>query len=492
MNRQHLGIIVAAIALATGAIGYAQPPAGQQDKPQAVIIKGKAPISDKVLQVKLPRPGEADLSNGLHVMVLEDRRAPLVSMQLIVRGAGGYYDPPDHLGLAQFTAANLREGIPGKSSAEIAEQLERLAATLTVGASMSDEDATISASTLVENVDEVIALMAAVVTSPQFPETELARYKTQTRAQLMQQRANPGFLGNERFSIAVAAGHPDGRTAPSIEALDKTTRDALVAFHKTHYVPDHGVIAIAGDISLAEAVKKLEARFAAWKKAGTPAPKVSDPEAIGKPGIMLVGRPNSVQTNLIVGTQAIRRSDPDFYALTVMNKVIGGGPTGRLFRHLREEKGYTYGAGSSVVAPRWAGQWVASTSVRNEVTEPALMDLLDEIRQLRDVRIPAKEFADAKRSLVAAFALALESPQALLQNAITRWRHGLPADYWDRYPERIMAITEADAQAMAKKYLDPSRLQIVAVGNEEAVARALRKIGPVDVYDADGKKVRTY
>jgi zinc protease len=221
-------------------------------------------------------------------------------------------------------------------------------------------------------------------------------------------------------------------------------------------------------------------------------PTVTDPEAITKPGIMLVGRPNSVQTNLIVGTQAIKRSDPDFYALTVMNKVIGGGPTGRLFRHLREEKGYTYGAGSNVVAPRWAGQWIASTSVRNEVTEPALMDLLDEIRQLREVRIPAKEFADAKRSLVATFALALESPQTLLNQTITRWRYGLPADYWDRYAERIMAITEDQAMAMAKKYLDPSRLQIVAVGNEEAVARALRKIGPVDVYDADGKKVRVY
>jgi predicted Zn-dependent peptidase len=159
---------------------------------------------------------------------------------------------------------------------------------------------------------------------------------------------------------------------------------------------------------------------------------------------------------------------------------------------LREEKGYTYGIGSNVDAPRWTGVWVASTSVRNEVTEPALTDLLDEIRQMRDIRVPAKEFADSKRSLVAAFALTLESPNALLQNAITRWRHGLPADYWDRYPERIMAITEDEAQAMAKKYLDPSRLQIVAVGNEEAVARTLRKLGAVDVYDADGKKVRTY
>ena len=171
---------------------------------------------------------------------------------------------------------------------------------------------------------------------------------------------------------------------------------------------------------MAEAVKKLEARFASWKKAGTPVPKVTDPDAVTKPGSILVERPNSVQTSLFVGTQAIRRTDPDFFALTVMNKVIGGGPTGRLFRHLREDKGYTYGAGSIIVAPRFRGVWGASTNVRNEVTEPALTDLLDEMRQTRDVPIPAKEFADAKRSLVAAFALTLESPQALLNNAITR------------------------------------------------------------------------
>ncbi len=484
-------VMFAAVFATAAAVGLAQVPPGQE-KPQAVVMKGKAPVNDSLLKITLPRPNESTLSNGLHVMVLEDRRAPQITMQLIVRGAGGYFDPPDHIGLAQFTAANLREGTPGKSSAQIAEQLERLAATLAVNTSLSDEDATITASALTENVDEVLGLVAEVVTSPQFPEQELTRYKGQTRAQLTQQRANPGFLGQERFSVVVAGSHPDGRTAPTIESLDKTTRDTLIAFHKSHYVPDHGVIAIAGDISLADAVKKLEARFGAWKKAGTPVPKVTDPEAITKPSLSLVGRPNSVQTSLIVGTQAVRRTDADFWAVTVMNKVIGGGPTGRLFRHLREEKGYTYGAGSNVVAPRWAGQWVASTSVRNEVTEPALTDLLDEIRQMREVRVPAREFADAKRTLVAAFALALESPQTLLQQAITRWRYGLPADYWDRYPERIMAITEADAQAMAKKYLDPSRLQIVAVGNEEAVARTLRKLGAVDVYDADGKKVRVY
>jgi predicted Zn-dependent peptidase len=449
-------------------------------------------VSDKLLAIKLPRPQEADLPNGLHVMVLEDRRAPQVTIQLSMRGAGGYYDPADHVGLAQFTAANLREGTTSRNTTEIAEQLDRLSATLNVNAGMSSEDATIAASALTEHVDTVLDLIADVLLNPTFPEAELVRYKTQSRAQLQQQRSNPGFLAQERFSIVMAGDHPDARVAPTPAMLDKTTRNDLAAFHRARYVPDHAVIAIAGDIAMADAMKKVQARLGAWKKAGAPVPTVTDPATLGKPGIFLVERANSVQTTLLVGVQGIRRTDPDFFALSVLNRVIGGGPTGRLFRHLREEKGYTYGAGSNIAAPRFRGVWVASTDVRTEVTEPALNDLLDELRQAREVPVPAKEFADAKRSMIAAFALTLESPQALLNNAITRHRFNLPADYWDRYPERINAISVSDAQAMARKYLDPSRMQIVAVGNAEGVGRALRKLGPVEVYDAEGRPVTTY
>ncbi len=482
-----LGLLVSVIAVA-----MAQGPAPAPPPMSGVVLKGKAPVSEALLDIKLPRPQEADLPNGLHVMVLEDRRAPQVTIQLAMRGAGGYYDPADHAGLAQFTAANAREGTPTRSSIEIAEALDRLSATLTVTAGLSSEDTTVTASALTEHVDVVLDLMADVLLNPTFPEQEFARYKAQTRAQLVQQRAQAGFLAQERFSIVMAGDHPDGRLAPSVATLDKTTRNDLVAFHRARYVPDHAVVAIAGDISMADAMKKIHARLGGWKKTGAPAPSVTDPATLQRPGIFFVERPNSVQTNLLVGVQAVKRTDPDFFALTVMNKVIGGGPTGRLFRHLREEKGYTYGAGSAINAPRFRGIWVAETEVRTEVTEAALTDLLDELRQARDVPIPAKEFADAKRSLIASFALTLESPQALLNNAVTRYRYGLPADYWDRYPSRIMAITEADAQAMAKKYLDPARMQIVAVGHPEGVSRALRKLGPVEVYDAEGKKITTY
>ena len=490
---RRIEVAVAALVLAAGIAVVAQGPPAQQPPPMAgVVFKNKAPVSDALLSIKLPRPQEADLPNGLHVMVLEDRRAPQVTIQLSMRGAGGYYDPADHAGLAQFTAANMREGTTTKSTTDIAEQLDRLSATLNATAGMSSEDATLSASALTEHVDAVLDLMNDVLLNPTFPEQEFARYKTQTRAQLLQQRTIPGFLVQERFSIVIAGDHPDGRMAPTPAALEKTTRNDLVAFHRARYVPDHAVIAIAGDISMADAMKKIQARFGGWKKTGSPVPTVSDPAVVAKPGIYLVERPNSVQTSLLVGVQAIRRNDPDYFALAVLNKVIGGGPTGRLFRNLREAKGYTYGASSFLDAPRFRGTWGASTDVRTEVTEPALTDLLDELRQAREVTIPAKEFADAKRSMIAAFALTLESPQALLGNAITRYRFNLPADYWDRYPERINAITAAEAQTMAKKYLDPSRIQIVAVGNAEGVGRTLRKLGPVEVYDAEGRRITTY
>jgi zinc protease len=172
-----------------------------------------------------------------------------------------------------------------------------------------------------------------------------------------------------------------------------------------------------------------------------------------------------------------------------MNQVVGGGPTGRLYVHLREEKGYTYGAYSGLSAGRYRGTWSASTDVRSDVTEPALRDLLGELVAIRDTIVPAKELQDRKRALVASFALSLESPQQILSYYTTRWIYKLPADYWDKYPQRVMGVTAAQVQTAARKYLDPAHMQIVAVGDGKKVEEILRKFGPLQVYDTEGKKV---
>jgi zinc protease len=254
-------------------------------------------------------------------------------------------------------------------------------------------------------------------------------------------------------------------------------------------VPDRAVLAVSGDVTLAQAKEKAEAAFGSWKKSGAAIPATEDPAPIAGPSIALVVRPGSVQTTLLVGTQSIQRTDPDYDALTVGNRALGG-PFGRLFEHLREQKGYTYGANSGFSATRYRGTWNASTDVRTEVTDPALTDLMEEIRQMRDFPLGDKELSDMKRAIVAGFARSLESPAALLNNYVDSYTYKLPADYWEKYPARIEAVTAADIQRVAKKYWAPERLQIVAVGDRAKVEPALKKLGEIRIFDADGKAIR--
>jgi predicted Zn-dependent peptidase len=472
---------------------FSAPIRAEQEPPSptaGVVKKGKVPVSNEILKIRLPKPVEADLPNGLHLMVLEDHRLPQISFQVFIPGAGGYYDPPDQPGMATFVAALMREGTASRTSEQMSQQLEVMAATLTVTAGAASIESTIAGSSLSDQFERLLDVTADVLTQPSFPAEELARYKQRTRAQLTQQRANPNFLAAETYNRVVYGTHPASRIASSIAALDRATRDELIAFHRARYGPDHAAMAVAGDISMADARKLIEAKFNRWKKSGAAAPAVTDPPALAGAKVHFIGRPNSVQTTLIVGTQAIARTDPDYEALQVMNRIIGGGPTGRLFIHLREEKGYTYGAGSTLNAAMFRGDWSASTSVRTEVTEPALNDLLDEIRQLRDQPASDQEVADAKRSIIASFALSLESPTQLSSYYVTRWRYKLAADYWDKYPDRIAAVTKAQIQTVARKYLIADRMQIVAVGDPAKVADTLKKLGEVEIYDAEGKPLR--
>jgi predicted Zn-dependent peptidase len=462
----------------------------QQDQStKGAVIKGRAPVSEEVLRVKLPRAEEADLSNGVHLMVLEDHRAPSVSFQLIIQGAGGYYDPTELPGLADFTAALMREGTRSQTSQQIAEQLDTLAATVGIGTSMGSQVATMSGSSLTENFDQLLTLATDILLNPTFPEDEIARFKTRQRAGLIQQRSNPGFLAREMIARVLYGAHPASRVSTTMPALERLSPADLVAFHRRTYVPDHAVIGVVGDITMADARRKFESALAGWRKTGSAKPTVSDPADLSGSKVYFIDRAGSVQTSLVVGTPGISRLSPDYDVLAVMNHIVGGGPTGRLFLNLREDKGYTYGASSGLSALRYRGSWQAVTDVRSEVTGPALMELMGEIRRLRDQRVPDGEFRAAKRALVANFALDLESPGGILGDHLTRWLYNLPADYWDKYPDRIMAVTQEQVQAAARKYLDASRLQIVAVGDGAKVVDSLKAFGTIETYDTEGKKV---
>jgi zinc protease len=485
MTAAVLGL--AAVGLLAGALPQA--PAAPPPSATKMVLKGKAPVSNDVLKVKLPRPQEADLPNGLHLMVLEDHRLPQITFTLLIRGAGGYFDPADKVGLANYTASLMREGTKTRTSPQISEALETMAAALNVASGLSGTTASVSGSALSENFDKLMDLASDILLNPAFAPEEWDRLKTRAKAGLIQQRTQPGFLATETFNRVVFGSHPAARVSPTAANLDAITPEALAEFHRAHYVPDHAAIAFAGDISMAEARKLVEAKLGAWKKSGAPQSAVVDPPPMGAPKVFLIARPGSVQTTLYVGTQSMTRTDPDYAALSVVNRVLGG-TMGRLFRHLREEKGYTYGIGSGFSATQYRGSWTSSTSVRTDVTEPALTDLLAEIAELRDKPVPDAELADAKRAIVGTFARDLENPQQVVGYYIDNWQYSLPADYWDTYPQRVMAITAAQAQAAAQKYWGTDRLQIVAVGDASKITETLRKKGELQIYDADGHPMK--
>ncbi len=487
-------LMLASLTLLAVALTLAQTPAPatQQQRPslKGAVLKGKAPVNKEVLKVKLPKPYETRLSNGLQVLVLEDHRLPIFNMQMVIL-SGGLANPADQLGVAQYTAALLREGTKTRDSRQIAEEVDRLGATLSAAAGLTSLTSAVSASGLIDNFDQIMELFADVILNPSFPADEFDKYRTRQIAQLRLQRSQPAFLASEMFSKVIYASHPASRIALTAEEHQRITPEKLRQFHATHYRPNNAIFAIVGDVKPAEVVAKLEKVFGSWQRGEVPQLNIPKVDEIGPGKIYLIDRPGSVQTNLVLGNLSIERTDPDYFALQVMNQVLGGGASARLFLNLREEKGYTYGAYSSVSSSKYRGTFRASTEVRTEVTKGSMDELLYELKRIREEKVPLDEFDRAKRTIVGSFALQLEFPQSVLQNVITQKIYGLPDDYWDTYPQKISAVTQDELQRVARQYLDLDRLQVVAVGDAKQIAEVLKKYGTVEIYDTEGKLLKS-
>ena len=480
---------LSATLAATFALCFAQAPQDPGSKAiplSQVERKNKAPVSDQILKVKIPKPTEITLPNGLTILVLEDHRLPLVTARLSILGAGALSDPADVPGLANITASMLTQGTQTLSSKQIAEQTGELGASIGAQAPWASETTTFTASGLSDNASQWIALASDILLHPSFPEGELNKLKQRMKVQLQQQRSTAGFLMQERFSRAVYGNHPAAITSPTPEALDKITPAMLAQWHATRYVPENAILGIAGDITPAQVTQMFSA-LPAWKAGPTKAALPSATKPASGRRIFLVDRPGSVQTEVEIGNIAISRVDPDYVPMVVMDRIVGGGASARLFMNLREVHGYTYGAYSQLVARRYAGPWVAEGSMRTDATGGAMTEFMNEINRIRDQAVPEKELEETKRSIVASFALSLERPSELLDYAIALKVYNLPADYWDTYPAKVMAITAEQIQRVARKYILPDDLQIVAVGDAAKLKPVLDKYGTVQVFDTNGQ-----
>jgi len=449
--------------------------------------KNLAPVSKEILKVKLPRPVEATLANGVTVLILEDHRFPTITVDFTIDGAGALWDPPSEHGLAGATAQMLREGTVTRNSKQISEQIETLGASFFASAPFGEEAASVGGSGLSDNVDTWFPLMADLLMNPSFPADELAKLKQRQKVQLVQQRQQPGFLASEQFSKAVYGTHPASTISATPESIDGLTSEKLAKWHKQRYSPQNTILGVAGDVNPKEFVAKLNTWLAKWPKNEFKPTQVPATSMVKERRVFVVDRANSVQTTLAMGNIAITRTSPDYPAMVVMDQILGAGAAGRLFLNLREAKGYTYGVYSRFVADKYAGPFRAGGDARTEVTEGTMTEFWNEFRRIREEKVPDTELDDARHAVVAGFALSLERPSQLLDFAETLKIYGLPADYWDKYPAQISAVSAADVQRVAKKYVDPETMQVVAVGNAQKIVPVMEKYGKVQLYDTQGK-----
>jgi zinc protease len=491
INKLFTAVITFALASTSILAQRAGAPPQTGPAGQSVVgadIKGRAPVNKDVLKVNLPKAQEATLSNGLRVVLLENHRVPTFTMQMVVL-SGGLSDPANYRGLAQFTAALLREGTATRKSKDIAEQIDTLGATLNASGGLSSFTTTVTTAGLIENFDPSLDIFQDVVRNPKFPQEEVDKYKQRQLAQLQFQRSLPQFLAAERFQRAVYGEHPAGMIVPPVESIKRIASADLTGFHSTYYRPNNAILTIVGDITLKALMPKLEKAFGDWQKGDVPQTKIPAAPDQGAMKIQLIDRPGSVQTFLQLGNLGIERTNQDYFATLVMNQILGGGPAARLFLNLREKNGYTYGAYSSFGGSKFRGTVVSSSEVRTDVTEGAMREFMYELKRIREEKVNAAELENAKHAIVGGFALSLEQPNALLQNIVTQKLYDLPADYWDTYPQHVMVITAEDIQRVADKYVDLGHLQIIAVGDASKTRDILRKYGTVEVYDADGKLI---
>jgi len=471
----------ALLSLVTSSVTFAQGvTATETSQPTqsltGVQLKGKAPVNTRTLTPTLPKPVEDKLANGLSIVLIEDHELPTFTLQLVI-DRGDFVDPKDKQGVADATASQLREGTKTRSTEQISETLDSLGASFGARTDLGATYAT--ASGLVESIDSVLDVFADMVRNPTFPQTELDKFKQRLISQIENQRSSSSFVAQEQFARAIYGDFPAGTLVPSEASIRALTSADLAAFHAENYAPNVSMLLVAGDITMAQLKPKLERALGAWARkdvSPTSFPMVAAPAASR---VFVLDRAKSVQTSLIMGNLATTGDDPDRFAISVMNRILGGSPASRLFTNLREAKGYTYGAYSSVSSNRYAGVAGASAEVRTEVTEGAMKEFMYEFDRIGKEAVSDVEIANAKRALIGGFALSLENPQAFLGNVYLQKLYGFPANYWEQYPKLIDAVTKADVTRVAAKYFNPKSMQIIAVGDGPKIRDVMSKYGPV-------------
>ena len=438
--------------------------------------------------LNLPVPKQLHLPNGLNLLLVEQHALPIVSANLIIM-SGSDHNPPDCPGLASFTAEMLDEGTRSRSSFKIAADADQIGASLSTGA--STDLSYIATRTLKRNVEGAFELVADVLLNPAFASEEIERIRHDRMTHILQQKDNPGILAIRVFFDAVyGSTHPYGYTDVGTEESNQSvTHELLTGFYQRGYFAANSAMVVAGDITEAEVFNLAEKYFGKWQETG-PAFEPSPITRKKERRIIIVERPDAPQTVLRIGHVGVARSHPDYAAIDVMNTALGGLFSSRINQNLREKHGYTYGASSAFIFRRGPGPFLVGTSVRTDVTAPAVVEIFNEIERIREGQITMEELATAKdsisRSLPGMFETSPEAASSIGQLFV----HNLPLNYYQELPQQIQDVTVEEVQQAARNHMRPEDAVIVAVGDRRQIEPELAKLnlGPVEIRNTNGRR----
>ena len=430
--------------------------------------------------VNFHMPAVHQLSNGLRLVLVERHDVPIVRLYAIVQ-AGAEADPPGLPGTATMVAGLLPEGTHHRSAYQIAKAIDQAGGSIDTGAAWDQSYANVS----VLSNHRVLAfdLLADMLVHPAFAPDEVERIRRQTLSALDVVDQDPSYVADMVLRRLLFAGtdyaHSEDGTRNSIERI---TRKDLADFHASYYTPSRTILAVAGDITESECVKLAQRLLGGWKN-GPVVPRAPrlQPISLHRREVVVVNKPDAVQTEIRVASLGVPRSSPDYFALAVANQVLGGPAANRLFDVLRTEHGLVYGASSDLDCYSSLGAWVAKTSTRSAETIRATEMVLNEISRMRSRPVQQWELQNARDYLVGHEALQFESASQVANQVLEMMLYHLPRDYWKLFPQRVRSLTAGDVLAATKQYLHPNDDVIVLVGNLAAFKDGLKKLGAVRV-----------
>ena len=449
------------------------------------VDRSKPPALEAPPSMKLPQIQHLKLSNGLEVTLMEKHEVPLVQINVILK-TGSAMDPPGKSGLATMTADMLDEGAGGRTALELADAVDFLGADLS--ASAGYHTTVVNLFTPLSKLDSAITLLADVVLRPAFPKEELERLRKERLTTFLQWRDQPQAISSVAFNaLLFGSRHPYGTTPLGNETSVRSFSVAdLERFHQQHFRPNNALVVVVGDVTpdLVEAM--FERIFGQWKGGSVASGNWPQVSQVEQRVVYLVDKPGSAQSVIRIGRIGVERTTKDYFPLQVLNTILGGSFASRLNQNLREEHGYSYGAGSVFDMRPLPGPFLAASSVQTDVTDKALVEFMKEFADILKP-IPEEELARAKNYVALGYPENFQSVGQIAAQLDEMVLYRLPGDYFNTYIPNVLRITGEDVETAARAYLDPAKMIITVVGDRKSIEKGIRalNLGPVEVLSID-------